>query len=71
LQPRHFVQTARLAGIGLPIVRSIVEELADSMKTAMETVLEALPDGFPMELAESIRAGVLGRLDGLRLADPE
>jgi serine/threonine-protein kinase HipA len=71
LQPRHFVQTARRAGIGAAIVRSIVEELAHSVKDAVETVIETLPAGFPMKLAESIRAGLLGRVDGLRLTDPE
>jgi serine/threonine-protein kinase HipA len=71
LQPRHFAQTARRAGIGLPIVRSVVEELADSMQGATDAVLEGLPAGFPMKLAESIRAGVVGRMDGLRLADPK
>jgi serine/threonine-protein kinase HipA len=69
LQPRHFAQTARAAGIGLKIVQSILEELVDTTRDAMDRVLETLPAGFPMPLAASICAGLLGRLDSVRLSD--
>jgi serine/threonine-protein kinase HipA len=65
IAPRHFFQTARLAGIGERLLNGIISELRDICPCAIETTLQNLPDGFPAPLAESISAGAKRRLANL------
>jgi len=55
IQPRHFIRTAEMSGVGTPGVRSIFESLLESFEPAFARVLNKLPKEFPSELAESIR----------------
>lgn len=74
IMPRHFLQTAELAGVGAPLMRTIVEDLAAHAEKQTEAVIDALPSGFPGQLATSVgtamkrRAGHLA--DALREAVP-
>ena len=60
--PRHFLQTALVAGIGASITVALFEELATTVPRALEETLADLPADFPSALATSVRDGVLDRL---------
>lgn len=47
IQPRHFIQTAELSGVGTSVVRAIFKDLAETFEPALENVAKALPRGFP------------------------
>jgi len=62
IAPRHFFQTAELAGVGRQVVESVIQELLDSATSAVDSVVSNLPKNFPAQIATRIRAGVKGRL---------
>jgi serine/threonine-protein kinase HipA len=62
IAPRHFFQTAELAGIGRQVVESVIEELLDSAISEVDSVVSKLPKNFPSQIATRIRAGIKGRL---------
>jgi len=59
--PRHFLQTAELAGVGMPLMRALFEEIADTAVGRTDTVMESLPPGFPEQLIASVSAAVRKR----------
>lgn len=61
IMPRHFLQTAERAGIGVSLVRSIFDDLATNAPRWTDEVIEELPAGFPADMTASIRAGVVHR----------
>lgn len=61
IMPRHFLETASLAGVGIPTIRGIFESLAESAVQRAETVIEALPDDFPVPLTVSVQRAVAHR----------
>lgn len=67
--PRHFFQTAELAGIGKQVVPSIVEELLSEIPKAVEAVISGLPADFPVEVANSISNGITRRLRILEIGE--
>ena len=69
IAPRHFFQTAELAGIGRQVLESVIQELLDSATSAVDSVISKLPKNFPDRVASRIRAGIKGRLR--LLAAPE
>lgn len=62
IAPRHFFQTAELAGIGRQVVESVIEELLDSAISAVDSVVSKLPKNFPGQIATRIQTGIKGRL---------
>jgi serine/threonine-protein kinase HipA len=64
--PRHFVQTAEIAGVEASLVRSIFEDLAENAAQAIGAVIDELPDGFPEAMTNSIRAAMSHRIDLLK-----
>ena len=62
IAPRHFFQTAELAGIGQQVVASVIQELLDSAASAVDSVVSKLPKDFPNQIALRIRRGIEGRL---------
>ena len=66
--PRHFLQTAALAGVGAPLLRAILENLAASVALQIDAVVAALPRDFPGQLVTSIRTAMLER--ARRLVEP-
>ena len=65
IMPRHFLQTAELAGVGSPLMRSIFEDLAANTEKQTDAVINTLPSGFPNQLITSVRAAIKYRA-GLR-----
>jgi serine/threonine-protein kinase HipA len=69
IAPRHFFQTADRAGIGNQVIHSILEELRGGTQAAIDGVIANLPAGFPGKIANSISAGIKGRLRTLEIGD--
>jgi serine/threonine-protein kinase HipA len=61
IMPRHFLQTADLAGVGLPTMRSIIEDLGEGAQRKAATVIEALPQDFPVQLIDSVMTAISER----------
>lgn len=61
IMPRHFLQTAELAGVGMPLMRALFEEIADTAVGRTDTVMESLPPGFPEQLIASVSEAVRQR----------
>jgi serine/threonine-protein kinase HipA len=47
IAPRHFLQSAQLAGVGEEIVQSIFGELRETGQEAIAQTLDRLPARFP------------------------
>jgi serine/threonine-protein kinase HipA len=62
IMPRHFLQTAEKAGIGVPVVQPILDDLRSTVPGAIERVVHSLPPGFPEQLVSSIVRGIESRL---------
>lgn len=61
IMPRHFLQTAELAGVGAPLMRTIFEDLAANAEKQTDAVIASLPKDFPDQLVTSVRAAVKSR----------
>jgi serine/threonine-protein kinase HipA len=61
--PRHFFQTAELAGIESGLVSSIFDDLIDNAAHASETVVKNLPKGFPQAMLDSILTALTHRIE--------
>jgi len=62
IRGRHFVQTAIRAGLSLRFAAEALDGVAASAKAAFDAVEAKLPDGFPMKLHVSVKAGAFQRL---------
>jgi serine/threonine-protein kinase HipA len=60
--PRHFLQTAKAAGMPEADVHAMFDALAIDMPKAIDKVCKALPEGFPAVILDSILAGINQRL---------
>lgn len=65
---RHFVETAREAGLGPTLIRKILDDLRSGTETAFDRVQEGLPGDFPAVIHASVRAAALHRLEQLGTA---
>lgn len=61
--PRHFLQSAEQAGVGAPLMRSILEDLAINAEKQTEAVIGSLPPDFPDRLVTSVRKALKRRID--------
>jgi serine/threonine-protein kinase HipA len=64
--PRHFKQTADIAGFGMPMLRSIFEDLAAHADKKVDAVAAALPPNFPDRLFASVQNAIRERTRLLR-----
>lgn len=67
IMPRHFMQTADLAGVGASAMRAILEGIATNAERQSREVVALLPNGFPDQLVTSTMAALEHRLQ--RIAD--
>ena len=58
VKPRHFLQTAALAGVGTPLMQAIFKDLAENAVKQTDAVIASLPNEFPEQLVTSVRAAV-------------
>lgn len=61
IMPRHFLQTADLAGIGKPMMTTLFEELGSGVESTMDSLTNDLPRGFPWEIVDSVTAALRHR----------
>lgn len=61
IMPRHFLQTAALAGVGMPTMKTIFEDIAVGTEKRIGDVIAALPAAFPESLVASVRGAILHR----------
>lgn len=61
IMPRHFLQTAELAGVGTPRMRTIFEDLAANAEKQTDAVISKLPRKFPEQLITSVHAAIKHR----------
>jgi serine/threonine-protein kinase HipA len=69
IMPRHFTQTADLAGVGESVVVPIIQDLAANAEKCVETTVGTLPKGFPDELISSVVSGIRNRVRRLAATD--
>lgn len=60
--PRHFIQTADLAGVGISTMNAIFEDIVENAELQAEAAIAALPVGFPDQLATSIMGALSYRI---------
>lgn len=65
IHARHFVQTAKRAGLPMAIVHEAIEEVQAQAEKAIVQMEAALPTGFPEYIHESVSAGMRKRFAGL------
>lgn len=65
IQGRHFIQTAKRAGLPDYIAKEALEEISGAAEHAMQEVEKSLPDDFPEELHFSVMRGLKSRLGSL------
>lgn len=59
--PRHFLQTADIAGVGTPVMKAIFEDIAENVERQAQAAIAELPNGFPEPLVTSIMTAVSHR----------
>ena len=60
--PRHFVETAKLCGIGEKIIKKVIDEIIDRSPVALTEAREATAGIVPAALTESILGGYVTRM---------
>ncbi len=54
ISSRHFVQTAKKAGLPDYIIQEALKEIAETVEGAIQKIEERLPNNFPVEIHESV-----------------
>lgn len=62
IQGRHFIQTAKRAGLPDYIAKEDLEEISAVAENEMQRVEKSLPDDFPEEIHVSVMQGMKSRL---------
>jgi serine/threonine-protein kinase HipA len=68
---RHFVETAKEAGLGPTIIINVLSEVIRDAATAPNRALSMMPEGFAVSIHESIVAAMTARLRDLELGYAE
>jgi serine/threonine-protein kinase HipA len=63
IQPRHFLNTAKLAGFNVKSAENIINQVLDAVDEVIASVHTIMPDHFPSKTAEAIFAGMLKHRD--------
>lgn len=65
---RHFVETAKEAGLGPAPIRTALDELRAAVEPALERLPDMLPEGFPAAIHRSVAKAARARLKQLETA---
>jgi serine/threonine-protein kinase HipA len=68
---RHFMQTAKSAGLPDKMVKELIQELTETAASSVDQTLSRLPKGFPVKIATSISDSAKQRLTSLAKTDGE
>jgi len=69
LHGRHFVETAKKAGIGPAVIRAVIDDVRAKAAGAAEEARRAMPADFPDALHQAVAAAIEARLPRLDTAD--
>jgi serine/threonine-protein kinase HipA len=70
IMPRHFIETAGIAGVGNSVMHRIFDDIAANAESQAKSVIASLQRGFPEQLVETVlsaisrRAALLGDVIG-------
>ncbi|PKR55781.1 type II toxin-antitoxin system HipA family toxin [Thalassospira marina] len=56
--PRHFLQSAKAAGLGVALVSDLLTRIFDDMPAAIDKTIAVLPDDFPSDLCDALVNGI-------------
>ncbi|OSQ39585.1 type II toxin-antitoxin system HipA family toxin [Thalassospira mesophila] len=59
--PRHFLQSAKAAGLGVPLVAQLLDQICLQVPVAISKTLSLLPQDFPADLADILVNGIKTR----------
>lgn len=62
---RHFVETAREAGLGPAPIATVINELREALEPALGQLPDMLPEGFPAAIHRSVAKAARARLNQL------
>lgn len=65
---RHFVETAKKAGMGPTVIRSVIEDVLAQGPQAADAALAKMPAGFPEAIHQSVAGALNARLPKLETA---
>ncbi len=65
IKGRHFVQSAKRAGLPGSLASEVLSEVSQVAETAIDTIEKQLPRGFPKGIHQSVKAGLTARLKNL------
>ena len=66
---RHFVETAKAAGLGPPLIRRVLDEVRRDAVGAAEAARAKMPADFPEHVHEAVAKAIIARLQRLDTAD--
>jgi serine/threonine-protein kinase HipA len=66
---RHFVESARAAGLGPTVIRKVLDDVRAHAPKAAEAARRAMPKDFPDAVHDSVAAAITARLRRLDTAD--
>lgn len=66
IMPRHFIESARKAGMPAVAVEDIFDELENDLPGALEAACAELPDDFPNKMRDSVTGAAMQRLERIR-----
>lgn len=66
IHPRHFLQSAKAAGLPDGEVESVFEDLDAELEGALERAVAAMPGGFPAQVCDPISDGMRSRIQQWR-----
>jgi serine/threonine-protein kinase HipA len=69
LHGRHFVETAKAAGLGPTVIRQVIDEVRAGAIGAAEQARSKMPPEFPDAVHHSVAAAIQARLPRLDTAD--
>jgi serine/threonine-protein kinase HipA len=61
IMPRHFLQTAAIAGVPASLVQGILDGIENDTDRAIDAAVSGLPSGFPERIVSSVIEGLRRR----------
>nr|WP_118182682.1 type II toxin-antitoxin system HipA family toxin [Paraburkholderia phosphatilytica] len=58
IYPRHWIAQGQRVGLAPEEVESIIADIVAATESVIDTVAAEIPDGFPMDIAEAVFAGI-------------
>lgn len=59
IQPRHFIETAKIVGFPTDAVTKMMADIKEKTADVIKAVTKQLPEGFPTAISDSILAGIV------------